>query len=282
MKNTPTTTGELWKGRAGGAWAEVWRLTDQMLEPFVGHLLETLPADFPGRVLDIGCGAGATTIAAAHRLPHPESCVGLDISEPMLQVARRRAQESDLPLTFLQGDAQTYAFEGQLFDRMISRFGVMFFADPVQAFRNLAGACSVGGKLRFLAWRSPEENPFMTQAQRAAQPLVPEIPQRRDGSVGQFAFADENHVRNILQGSGWAQISIKPLDLSLKIPWDDLELFVTTLGPLGLVYDGIEQSRKVKVLETVTSAFLPYRQGSELLFRAACWTVDASKEKQSS
>ena len=157
----------------------------------------------PGsRVLDVGCGTGSTTLAVARRLGAKGRCIGIDISEPMIAAARARAEREGTPASFIRADAQTHAFEPASFDMIISRFGVMFFDDSVRAFANLRRAARDDAELRFIAWRSAAENPFMTTAERAAAPLLPNLPARRPDAPGQFAFADRRRVYSILEESG--------------------------------------------------------------------------------
>src|SRR5262249_54018351 len=156
------------------------------------------------RVLDVGCGAGATTFAMARRLGAAGRCVGVDISEPLLTAAKAHASTKGARnADFLHADAQTHRFEPESFDAVISGFGVMFFEDPEVAFANLRRATRDSGKLAFVAWRSPAENPFMIAARRAAEPLLPNMPAADPNAPGQFAFADGERVRGILERSGW-------------------------------------------------------------------------------
>lgn len=254
----------LWSGPAGSAWIDMQETLDRLFAPFVDMLVEG-----SGSVLDVGCGTGATTIAAAR---HDARCVGIDISAPMLEVARARAATEGVAAHFILGDAQTYAFEP--FDRIISRFGVMFFADPIAAFANLRRA---GRALRFVAWRRPEENPFMTAAERAASPLLPEIPPRRLDAPGQFAFAEERRVRGILEASGWNAIAIEPVDVPCTLAKDDLVRYVSQLGPVGRVLREADEASRKKVIEAVCPAFDPYVHGAEVCFTAACWLVEAKR-----
>ncbi len=124
----------LWNGTGGKAWVDAQPLLDDMLRPFETLLVERIAPGFDGNVLDIGCGTGSTTLAFASRLGAHGSCLGVDISEPMLALARKRAQLTGARATFVRADAQTHAFEPASCDAMLSRFGVMFFDDPVQAF----------------------------------------------------------------------------------------------------------------------------------------------------
>ena len=156
----------LWNGAAGRAWVDAHDLLDQVFRPFEDLLIEAAAAGPAGRVLDVGCGTGSTTLAAARLFGAEERCVGIDVSEPMIAAARARAEREGLPARFIRADAETYAFEPAEFAVIISRFGVMFFDDSVRAFANLRRAAADTAELRFVAWRSAAENPFMTTAER--------------------------------------------------------------------------------------------------------------------
>lgn len=179
-----------WNGGAGQGWVATQELLDALFKPFENLLVEAAAAAAGGSVLDVGCGTGAVTLALARRLGAKARSVGVDISEPMLAAARARAAREALPASFVRADAQVHAFEAASFDVIVSRFGVMFFDDSIRAFANLRRAATEGAALRFVAWRSATENPFMTAAERAAAPLLPDLPARPPDGPGQFAFAD--------------------------------------------------------------------------------------------
>jgi SAM-dependent methyltransferase len=263
----------LWNGVAGCAWVELQDLVDAAFRPLEALLVEGVAAG--AEVLDVGCGTGGTTLAVARRLGGTGRCVGIDISEPMLTAARARALREGMPARFVRADAETYLFEAQSFDAIISRFGVMFFGDPVRAFGNLRGAAREGAKLRFIAWRSAAENPFMTTAERAAAPYLPDMPGRDPDAPGQFAFADRRRVERILTESGWGEIDIRPVDVPCTLPEAGLERYFTRLGPLGRVLPAVDEGTRTKIVETVRAAFQPYVRGAEVSFTAACWLVDA-------
>ena len=170
-----------------------------------------------------------------------------------------------------------YPLEAGAFDLVVSRFGVMFFGDPVRAFANLRAALTDAGSLRAIAWRSPADNPFMTTAERAAAPLLPDLPPRRPEGPGQFAFADPRKVAEILAESGWNAIDIRPLDVACTLPTLELERYMTRLGPVGQVLQEADGDTRTRVIEAVRAAFQPFVHGDEVGYTAACWMITARR-----
>lgn len=264
-----------WNGPSGNAWVEAQDVVDALYRPLQDLLVEAVPEGRGGRVLDVGCGTGGTTVAVARRLGPDGACVGVDISGPMLDAARARAEREDVPVSFVRGDAQDHAFEAGVFDTVVSRFGVMFFEDSVRAFANLRRAARAGAGLRFIAWRDMEENPFMTTAERAAAPLLLGLPERRPDAPGQFAFADADRVRRLLEESGWEDIDIRPADATCVLPADKLVWWFTRFGPVGTALREVDEPTRERVVETVRPAFAPFAHADEIRFTAACWQIDA-------
>ena len=265
----------LWNGPAGRAWVETQELLDRVLEPFESLLMEAVSAASPGRLLDVGCGTGSTTLAATWLLGASGRCTGIDISQPMITAARQRAERDGIPASFICADAQTHGFEPKSFDMIISRFGVMFFDDFVRAFANLRRAAREGAELRFVAWRSAAENPFMTTAERAAARLLPNIPPRKPDAPGQFAIADRGRIARILRESGWADADLQPIDVTCSLPARDLVRYISRLGPLGLALQETDERTRAQIVEAVRPAFDPYVHDDEVSFTAACWEVSA-------
>jgi len=265
-----------WNGPSGQAWIESQAMMDGMFRGLEEVLVEV--AGRGERVLDVGCGTGATTVAIARRLGEDGLCVGVDVSEPMVEAARERAERERARAEFVRADAQEHAFEPASFDAVVSRFGVMFFGDSVRAFTNLRRAAKDGARLRLIVWRGAEDNPFMTTAERAAAPLLPEIPPRVPGAPGQFGFADRDEVRRILTESGWTGVGIRPLDVTCALSESELNGYFTRFGPLGQVLPKADERTRARVVETVRAAFDPYVHGPEVRFTAACWLVDARRE----
>ncbi|HEY4366627.1 MAG TPA: class I SAM-dependent methyltransferase [Steroidobacteraceae bacterium] len=265
----------LWNGSAGNAWVEMQAVLDEVFQPLEQLLVDAVSARSGGLVLDVGCGTGATTLAIARALEIRARCIGIDISDPMIAIARTRAQQEGTGVEFINGDAQLHVFEPASLDMIVSRFGVMFFDDPVRAFTNLRRAAKDNAELRFFTWRSPAENPFMTTAERAAAPLLPDIPVRQPDAPGQFAFADRRRVNRILEESGWTGIDIRPVDIPCTFAETELVRYFTQLGPLGRVLQDVDEPARVRIVETVRTAFNPYVHADAVRFNAACWMVSA-------
>jgi hypothetical protein len=151
----------------------------------------------------------------------------------------------------------------------------MFFDDSVRAFANLRRAAVDGAALRLITWRSAAENPFMTAAERAAAPLLPNLTARRPDEPGQFAFDNRNRVHDILAASGWSEIDSQPLDVACVLPETDLVAYLTKLGPVGRALQEADEQVRAEVIATVRAAFDPYVRGAEVGFTAACWMVTA-------
>jgi SAM-dependent methyltransferase len=261
----------LWNGVGGHAWVQAQGVLDGLLEPLQRLLLEAVEEGPAGPVLDVGCGTGGTTVAIARARG---ACTGIDISEPMVAAARIRAERAGVPAVFVHADAQRHRFAPAGFATIASRFGVMFFDDPVAAFTNLRAAAVPGAALRFIAWRGAEENPFMTTAERAAAPLIT-LPARNPDEPGQFAFADGRRVRDILTRSGWGGVDLRPVEVTCAMPEADLSGYLTRLGPLGRALADADEATRARIVAAVRPAFDRYVSGGEVRVTAACWLVAA-------
>jgi SAM-dependent methyltransferase len=265
-----------WNEASGPTWVEMRGILDSVMAPFEALLVEE---GFPGEggaVLDIGCGAGATTLAMARRLGPAGCCLGVDISAPLVAAAKARQKAEGVEAAaFIEADAQTHAFEPDSFDAVISRFGVMFFDDPQAAFANVRRAARRGAKLTFVAWRSPAENPFMIAAALAAAPLLPSLRPPDPAAPGQFAFADGERVRRILDAGGWKEIDIGRLDTPSSISEANLLTYATRLGPVGLALRNADEATRERVGQHMDDVFKPYVSNGAAHFTTACWLVRA-------
>jgi SAM-dependent methyltransferase len=200
---------EHWNNTAEvGQWVTEQARYDVMLAPFTEMLIAGATIGPGDTVLDIGCGCGATTLAAA-RTTQTGYAVGVDLSVAMLERARVDAATAGLAnVTFEQADAQVHPFEGGAFDVVISRFGVMFFADPVAAFINLRRAARSDGRLAFVCWQPLAANEWLAGPGAALATVVPIPDLGPPGGPGLFAFADPDRVRDVLTGAGWRGVTI--------------------------------------------------------------------------
>ncbi len=158
---------------------------------------------------------------------------------------------------------------------IMARFGTMFFAEPVQAFVNLRQAAADDARMCFVAWRGPEDNPFMTAAERAAASLLPNLPPRVADAPGQFGFADPKRVRSILEQGGWTQIEIQPIDVPCTLPEKELVRYGTRFGLVGIALREADPQTRTQVAGAVRAGFEPVVHGDEARFTAGCWMVRA-------
>ena len=262
-----------WNTGAGETWAALQTRLDQQLGP-LGRIAMSALAPRPGEhVLDIGCGTGQTTHQLATATGKSGSVLGVDISRVMLDVAEARSPSPGV--SFQEVDAQTYPFATAKFDAAFSRFGVMFFADPIAAFTNIRRALKPAGRLAFICWRAPAENPVMTLPMAAATPLLPPMPPAPPSTQGPFAFADAGHVKTVLTSAGFTDIDITPHDQ--KIGSGDLEQTLTVtlkVGPLGAILRE-HPDRRDAVIEAVRAALAPHDGPDGIKLASATWIVTA-------
>jgi SAM-dependent methyltransferase len=201
-----------WNGEQGRRWVEQQRTLDSMIGPF-GQAALQAAAPRPGeRVIDIGCGCGSSSIALADAVAPDGTVLAIDVSQPMLDVARA-AGAGKPALSFLLGDAANAALPGAQ-DLLFSRFGLMFFDDPAAALRHLRAALrSPGGRCAFVCWRTPRDNPWAMVPLLAAREALGVTPAAADPlAPGPFAFADDGRLRGLLDQAGFGRIRIERCD----------------------------------------------------------------------
>jgi SAM-dependent methyltransferase len=202
-------------------WAAAWPRRERLTEAVSLPLLHAVAA-WPGqRVCDIGCGGGALTIALARAVGPAGRAVGMDVSAPLLELARGRAKESGVDnVDFVQRDVQTAAPGGERFDIAVSQFGVMFFDEPLAAFGAVRASLVRGGRLVFACWQGVEHNPWHVGT--ALRPLLASRPTPPPGKspVGPFVFGDDEYVRDLLGGAGFAAVGSTPHAATVRAPAD--------------------------------------------------------------
>jgi len=271
---------EYWNGPEGQHWVDHDTLFDNMLGGFVEPLLDAAAITSGDRVLDVGCGHGQTSRAAARRATDGR-VVGVDISGPMLERARARAADEGIDnVDFVHADAQDHAFTADA-DVMISRFGVMFFADPVAAFANLRSALRPGGRVAFLCWQGLFANEWVAVPAAAIIPIAgpPEVPP--PGAPGPFSFADGDRVSGILTEAGFTDVQIDdvhlPLLLGGGLPLDDAVVFLAE-GGMGKRFLGdADAPTRERAVSAVRDALAPYERADGVRLDSAVWLVRAQR-----
>jgi len=266
---------KFWDGPTGQKWVQHQDdMNRNMADANAGVL--RLAAAKPGeRVLDVGCGAGQTSGLLAAAVGPSGHVTGVDISTPLLGAARKRAPNN---ADFIHADAAFYPFKPE-YDLIFSRFGVMFFDDPAEAFANIHKAAKPGGRLAFVCWRPVPENQWVIVPAMAAQPFLPPSPPADPLAPGPFAFADPKRVEAILTKAGFRNVKIDKLDgrMHLGPSASDAAYQMTQIGPLSRALNNVEdEAVKDKVRAAVTKAFEGLKKDGEVAPAIACWLVSAS------
>ncbi|MFD1611651.1 class I SAM-dependent methyltransferase [Sphingomonas tabacisoli] len=266
-----------WTGRVGDVWAEEWRRTDRSFVPVDAALIAAAVSCLQGisepRILDIGCGAGTTSLSLAQRVPSA-SITGIDLSAALLDVARARAANTPR-CRFEQGDASRWNGERD-FDLLVSRHGVMFFADPVAAFAHLRSLARPGGGLVFSCFQSPALNVW-------ASGLGDLMPQPTGGpfAPGPFAFAHERHVTDILTRAGWRNPTAQPLAFDYIAgagddPVADAIDYFRRIGPVARALRDLDEPRRTRLAEGLDAFVRAHHDGDRVSFPAAAWIWSAT------
>jgi SAM-dependent methyltransferase len=265
-----------WEGRVGRKWADEWRRTDRSFSGLTDRLLGRASARPITRALDVGCGAGEVSLALARG--HPDSeVIGLDISESLVAVARERGAEL-ANVSFLLADAADWRGSQFAPDLIVSRHGVMFFADPVAAFSNLARGAAPNARLVFSCFRTPEENPWAT---RIAS-LLPEsaLPEAKPGGPGPFAFAEREHVERILTAAGWTEIAFEPVDFAYiagtgEEAVSDARSYFLSIGPAARAAANLDDEARRQFINRLEQYLAANAQGPLVALPGAAWVVSA-------
>ncbi|MBR0697568.1 class I SAM-dependent methyltransferase [Bradyrhizobium lablabi] len=267
-----------WNGPGGQRWADRQAAQDIILRPVLDILVDRA-APTPGeRIVDVGCGSGASSFAFAAKVAPNGHVFGVDVSEPMLRRARA-SRPPGLQVDFALADATVYPFDPASFDLLASRFGVMFFADPVLSFTNLRKALRPGARLAFACWREPRENPFFMAPLQAVYKHVPKLPQMGPEDPGPFAFASEERVRRILGGAGFSGVVMEPVPLTLDVATgrglDAAIQGALEIGPASRALEGHPADVRAAAVQSMREALTPFTKGDSVLLPASIWIVTA-------
>ena len=272
---------EFWSGAGGDVWVNKQKEMDIMLNPLGQRAIEKLTLSSSETILDIGCGCGATTLEIAKDIPKGK-ITGVDISEPMLDRAREDALKMSLSNTdFVVKDVQTDEIDNNHFDIAFSRFGVMFFEDPYEAFENINKALKKGGQLSFVCWQQASLNPWQSLSIEVIRGFL-DLPAPPPKGPGPFAFEDKSYVQDILESSNFQEIEIMGNEeqiimfsgKSLKEACEDY----LTINPI--VTEMLKNSAnelKEEILEALMTKFSDFHKEEGLVFPSATWIVTAKK-----
>jgi SAM-dependent methyltransferase len=269
-----------WNGDEGGYWADQDALFNASIARYDATFLAA-PEIEPGDcVLDIGCGTGQTTRAAAQSAPDGRA-FGVDVSVPMIDRARKRtAEEGIANAAFEAGDAQIYPFEAAAFDAVISRTGVMFFADAPAAFANIARATRPGGRLALLVWQSLADNEWMREFRRIAA-AGRDMPTPPPNAPGPFAFADPNYTRTVLASAGFADVQSVAMHepMWLGTDADGAFAFVKDMGFMRWMLGSLDASTRADALAEMRTSVEAHAQPEGVLYESSAWLVTARRSE---
>ena len=250
-------------------WVAVENYIDRIMSPLTAAAINRLEPKAGERIIDVGCGCGGTSLEIAER---GASVWGIDISEKMITRARLNAQGVDnVQFSALDAAHQHYTADH---NAVFSRYGVMFFADPVAAFRNLRSALVAGGRLVYLCWQAPSQNPWIAIGIEALAPYMEDQPPDPNAPGG-FSMADPKRTAGILQEAGFSSVAVEPVVVQLHLG-DNVEgimSFQETVGPLSNILAQSDQACAADAKQAVRTAYEDHLGEQGLMLEAATWLV---------
>jgi len=272
---------EFWNGDAGRRWAENQERLDRAFAPLTTPLLQRAAVQPGYSVLEVGCGAGAVSLALARQAGASGRVLALDLSRPMLERARARDEAESgrdrAPIEWRDADAGTFPFAPASVDVIVSRFGVMFFSDPVAAFGNLRRALRPGGRLVMMSWRALAENAWVAVPRAALLTILPPPPPMPQDAPGPFAFADAARVGAILARAGFAEIRSAAADSAIGVSADIEEQtqFLTQLSPASALLREADETARPGAIDAVRAALRERAEWRGPELGTACWLFAA-------
>ncbi len=272
---------EYWAGSAGLRWAAQADRIDRALAPVNGALQAVLAAQAGDVILDVGCGAGGLALALAEQAGHTGRVYAIDISRPLLDVAAVRGKNAIRPPHFIEADAQTAEWY-RAHDAAVSRFGVMFFEDPVAAFGNIAAALKPHGRLAFACWQPLTANPWAQVMQPVIADIAPDQPVADPHAPGPFAFADPARVTAILGEAGFDEIAVSPFSFDMVTgegakALDESVDYYCNIGPCAAVLREADAQAQARAPDMMRRLLAPWLRENKVALPAAIWLVTARK-----
>lgn len=205
--NAPNLTSAVWAASRGERWRQHAVPMEATMAPVDAPLIRALRLDAPYRIADIGCGGGATTVGVFHAAPKGSVIHGFDIADTLVDMARQRLKPEE-SIDFQVADMQSAPPPGEPYDRLVSRFGTMFFPDPPQAFANLQRWLKPGGRFAFAVWGATAENPWFTTVRKVLADLI-ELPAPVADAPGPFRYADADRLLALLGQAGFSDLGVE-------------------------------------------------------------------------
>jgi len=271
---------QYWNSITTQVWADQHETVDRLFAGLTQVVLE-LAAPAPGeRVIDIGCGSGTTVLELAKYVGPGGYVLGADVSRHFVERARERIAAAGIRnANVLLADVSTHAFQPHSFDLAFSRFGVMFFADPIATFTKLHNAMKTRGRLAFAAFRTAEENSWCTAAFKAVQNLLPLVPPSESKETGQFSWADPARVRRILESAGFQNFSLTPHDPLIELAGpggaEAAADFAMHVGPIARAAQGVSAQQQKAVRASLKNFFQSHDSPRGIVLPGAIWVVRA-------
>jgi len=271
-----------WSGQSGERWVAHQAQLDARVAVFGQAAIEAAAPATGERVLDIGCGAGASSLALAARVGAGGQVLGVDISEPLIDRARAIAPQ-DTPVQYRVADASSAELPKGAFDILFSRFGVMFFDDPTAAFAHMRRALQPGGRVAFVCWRGMAENDWVRLPMGAIKGIVPPTAPPDPEAPGPFSFGDRGRVARILTAAGFTDIAIAPFDASIpfgegatrEAALDDAVKMTLEVGPLSRALADQPDDIRARASAAVRAAFAGRPGERSVMIDRATWIVTA-------
>ncbi|HUH02551.1 MAG TPA: class I SAM-dependent methyltransferase [Kofleriaceae bacterium] len=269
---------EYWDGEAGQKWADEHQRLDSLLRPLGLAAIDQL-APAPGEaVIDLGCGFGATALELGRRVTATGRVLGIDLSGPQLAVARESARAAQLDhVCFEHADVSTYDFAGSRHHAAFSRFGVMFFADPVAAFSTVRGALEPGGRLAFVCWQGIQHNEWVSVPLAATLPYLPPPTPPAPGAPGPFSLADPERIRDLLGRAGFREISVEAHAQTIRMGADaaDAADWMTRMGPTARLLADVDDDTRRTVRAAIAAVLSDRQNDNGIVLDASTWIVRA-------
>ena len=265
-----------WDGDEGAYWAEHADHFDRSVAAYHAALLATAAITSSERVLDIGCGTGQTTRDAA-RAATQGSALGVDLSAPMLERARRQAAEEGVTnASFEQVDAQIHPFPSQAFDVAISRTGAMFFGDLTAAFSNIGRAMAPGGRMLLVAWQPLAANEWIREISGALA-AGRDLPAPPPDAPGPFSLSDPDRVRRILPAGGFTDIELEGTAAGMWFGTDTEDAHRFVLGLMGWMLKGLDDTGRARAVDGLRATMSAHETPEGVVFGSAAWIIRATR-----